>query len=241
MHAILGLLLVLAAVGALAGVARGASCPSVGGLAAVARRGGSFGSPYRVGPWPGLTWRGAGVLVVCAGMLVGGELIVGSPSRAWPDLVWLGLVDVAPPLVATCLVLAPGCTSAVCGVYLLGRSLASLVEPSLELPPLLLPSAVACDLAVWLRRADLRWPTRQVWRRRSRVQRGLTAWRAAFGGLAFGVVLALVEPPFRLLLGSDPSGWAASQQLLAAVSAGVGCALAGAALERITNRPRPSE
>jgi hypothetical protein len=204
-------------------------------------RAGGEGVAYRAGPWPGLTWRGAAVLLVCTGMLVGGELIVGSPRRAWPDLVWLGLVAVVPPLLATCLVLAPGCASAVCGVYLLGRSVASLVEPTLELPPLLLPSAVACDLVVWLRRADIRRPARQVWRRRSRVERLLTMRRAALGGLAFGVVLALVEPPFRLLLGSDPSGWTASQQLLAAASAGVACALAGAAIERITKRLWPPE
>jgi hypothetical protein len=173
-------------------------------------------------------------------MLAGGELLVGLPRRAWPDVLWVGLATVVPPLVGTCLVRAPGCASAVCGVYLLGRSLVSLVEPALELPPLLLPSAVACDVAVWLRRADLRPPRRgQVWRRRSRVERGLTTWRAALGGLAFGIVLALVEPPFRVLLGSDPSGWSASQQLLAAVSAGVGCALAGAAIERITNPANP--
>jgi hypothetical protein len=184
-----------------------------------------------------LTGRGAGVLLVCAAMLLGSELVVGTARRAWPDLVWVGVFAVVPPLVATCLVRAPGCASAVCGVYLLGRSLASLVEPRLDLPALLLPSAVACDLAVWLRRADLRPPgRRQVWRRRPRPDRRLTMWRAALGGLVFGLVLALVQPPFAILLGSDPAAWPVSQQLLAGTSAGVGCALAGAAIERITKR-----
>jgi hypothetical protein len=185
-----------------------------------------------------LTGRGAAVVLLCGCLLVGFELMAGSPRRAWPDVVWLGVLAVVPALVGTCLVRAPGCASAVCGVYLLGRSLASLVEPSLELPPLLLPSAVACDLAVWLRWADVRPRRRgQVWRRRARVERRVTTGRAALGGLVFGVVLAVVEPPFAMLLGSDPAGWAVSQQLLAATSAGVGCALAGAAIERITNRP----
>jgi hypothetical protein len=161
-------------------------------------------------------------------------------ARAWPDVVWLAVIGVVPPLVGTCLVRAPGCAVGVCGVYLLGRSVASLVEPSLELPPLLLPPAVACDLAVWLRRADLaaRGP-RQKWRRRARVERGVTVWRAALGGMVFGLVLAVVQPPFAVLLGSDPADWAWSQQALAGAVAGVGCALAGAAIERFTTGAGP--
>ena len=196
-------------------------------------------SPFRAGPWPGLTWRGAGVLVVCAWMLLGCELLVGIPRRAWPDLVLVGVLAVVPPLVATCVVRAPGCAAGVCGVYLLGRSLASLAEPTLALPPLLLPSALACDVAVWLRRPDLRRPTRQVWRRRSRSDRRLTTWRAALGGAAFGVVLTLVEPPYALLLGGEPSGWTATQQGLAGAVATLACTVAGAAIERITKGARP--
>ena len=178
------------------------------------------------------------MLLLCGCLLLGFELVAGSPQRAWPDLVWVAVVGVVPPLLGTCLVSAPGCAAGVCGVYLLGRSVASLLDPSLELPPLLLPSALACDLAVWLRRADLRPRTRQVWRRRARVERRVTTWRAALGGMLFGVVLAVVQPPFAILLGSDPAGWTPSEQVLAGALAGVGCALAGAAIERITKRAR---
>jgi hypothetical protein len=224
MHAILGLLVVVAATGALARLARGA------------------GSGYRRGPWPGLSGRGAGVLLVGSCMLFGIELGVGGPHQAWPELFWLGVLGVVPLLVGTCVVRAPGCASAVCGVYLMGRSLATLVEPRLELPPLLLPAAVALDMAVWLRRADLRWPVRRVWwRRRKRVERGMTIWRAAWGGVAFGVVLSLVEPPFAVLMGGDPARWAAEQVGLAGGLAALGCAVAGAGIEAITSalRGRP--
>jgi hypothetical protein len=207
------------------------------GVAGWAMRALARGAPgFRAGPWPGLTGRGAGVLLVCSAMLLGCELVVGLPGRAWPDLVWLSLVGVVPVLLGTAVVRAPGCASAVCGVYLMGRSLAALVEPSLELPPLLLPGAVACDLVVWLRRSDFRRPSRAVWRRRSRAPRQVTTSRAALGGAAFGVVLALVEPPFAVLLGSDPSGWSADQVGLAGGVAGLACALAGASIEAVTSR-----
>jgi hypothetical protein len=159
-------------------------------------------------------------------MLIGLELVVGMPRRAWPDLALVAVLDVAPAVLGTCIVRAPGCASAVCGVYLLGRSLASLLQPNLDLPPLLLPGAVACDLVVWLRRTDLRRPSRTAWRRSRQPPRILTTWRVALGGAAFGGVLALVEPPYAVLLGGEPSGWSAGQVALAGASA----VLAGAAL-----------
>jgi hypothetical protein len=171
-------------------------------------------------------------------MLLGGELVVGRVERAWPDLVWLAVLACVPPLVGTCIVRAPGCASAVCGVYLLGRSLASLVLPGVELPPLLLPAAVACDVVVWLRGADVRRGGRSRWRRAKRTQRSLTTWRVVLGGAAFGGVLALVEPPFAVLLGSDPLGWSAGQGSLAGGAAVLACALAGVSIEAITNRLR---
>jgi hypothetical protein len=193
-------------------------------------------SGYRAGPWPGLTARGAALLAACAWLLLACDFLLGSPERALPDLVWLAVVEAGPPLLATCLVRAPGCASAVCGVYLLWRSLPSLVDPTIELPPLLLPPAVACDLAVWIDPQDVRPLTRRVWRRRSRAERSLTTWRGGAGGVSFGVVLALVEPPFALFLGSDPSGWQPGDRLLAGALAAVACAAVGAGIQVLTRR-----
>jgi hypothetical protein len=242
---ILGLLIVLAALGALARLARGHSTPGgarqsdSGASSAPANhavRPGGAGSPYRAGPWPGLNARGAGLLLSFSWMLLGGELLLPKAqreARALPDLVLLAAVAVIPALLGTCLVQVPGCASAVCGVYLLGRSLPSLIDPSVEPPPLLLPGAVACDLVAWVRRADL-WPPRGVWRRRLRSTRNLTGRRAALAGAAFTTTLALVEPPYALLLGSDPGGWGAGDRLLAAGLAALAGFALGAGLERIT-------
>ena len=53
-------------------------------------------------------------------------------------------------------------------------------------------------------------------------------------GAGFGLALAVVEPPFALLLGSDPGGWSAGDRLVAGVSASL-CAAALAGFKRITS------
>ena len=198
-------------------------------------------SPYRAGPWPGLTPRGAAVLLGCALLLVCEDLLFGHPRRAMPDLPALSLLALVPPVLATRTVQMPGAASAVCGVYLLWGSVRTLVEPSVEPPPLLLPPAVAFDLIAWLRAADLlalgarpRDASSRLPRRR--VTRPLTTRRTSLAGAAFGLVLALVEPPFALLLGSDPSGWQMGDVALGGGLALVGGACLGAGLRAITDR-----
>src|SRR5260370_32640221 len=111
--------------------------------------------PYRLGPWPGLTPRGAGVLIGCALLIGLAQTLLGPPGTAVPDLPLLGLTALLPMALATRIVRAPGAASAACGAYLMPRALLSLAQPGLELPPLLLVPAVAFDLALWLQRGDL--------------------------------------------------------------------------------------
>ena len=205
--------------------------------------------PYRVGPWPGLTPSGAGVLLGCALLLGVAAALTGDPRRAMPDLPILALSSLAPLLVATRIVNAPGAASAVSGAYLLPRALISLLDPAVQAPPLLLVPALALDLTLWLRAADVHelaraWPGRtQPWRKResrpwrkreSRPTRRPGTWRRAAAGAVFGLALSLVEPPFAVLLGADPATWSASQIVPGAVLAVVGCALlsAGTGLAR---------
>ena len=153
----------------------------VGGLATwwLARGGG----PYRLGPWPGLSPRGAGLLLACAVLLAAGQLVLGPPQQPLPDLAQLAVVTLAPLALATRIVVAPGVASAVCGAYLLPRALVSLANSGVELPPPLIVPAMLFDLAVWLRRGDIRLPRwRQGWRRKTRIIRTITPWRAAIGG-----------------------------------------------------------
>ena len=91
--------------------------------------------PYRAGPWPGLTVRGA--LLILAHTLV-----LAAFAESWLPLT------VLPMLSATWLMRMPGVASAVLGAYLLPRSLLSLFIGA-TLPPLLLPSAMAFDVVVW--------------------------------------------------------------------------------------------
>lgn len=148
--------------------------------------------PYRAGPWPGLTPSGAIVLLLCA-------ILIGAFESAfnWRSLPVLAFGALGPMAVATRVVKTPGAASAVCGAYLLPRTLLTLASPDLALPPFLLVPAFAFDLALWLRRSDVRWPWRK--RRRPREVRRVTLSRAAFAGALFGVVLAAVQPSFELL------------------------------------------
>ncbi len=135
-----------------------------------------LGGPYRAGPWPGLTGRGAAVIVAHA-------LLLAVLTEAWPPL------SVLPVLSATLLMQVPGVASAVCGAYLLPRSLLTLLG-WLPMPPLLLAPAMAFDLIVWLRWDDLpRW--RGKWRKRDRRPREPRLWRVALAAAAFEVLLAL--------------------------------------------------
>jgi hypothetical protein len=223
--------------------------------------------PYRTGPWPGLTPAGAGVLLGCALLLAGGQLVLGDPRAPLPDLPLLAILAMGPMALATRLVGAPGAASAVCGAYLLPRTVLSLVDPSIEPPPLLLVPALAFDVSAWLRASDLAnlrylWPGNQsAWRRQRRGSRSLRptqadvtggvtprfyagGWRRGLvgprrcgrGRLAvasaiFGGMLALIEPPFAVLLGADPAVWSGSETSLwlAGGLAVLGCAIAGLA------------
>jgi hypothetical protein len=181
--------------------------------------------PYRAGPWPGLTPAGAGVLLGCALLLAGGQLIVGTPSRPIPDLPILAACAFAPLALATRLTRIPGAAAAVCGAYLLPRSLLSLVDPGLDPPPLLLVPALVFDLSLWLAAGDMAnlrnlWPGRQKpWRKRHRHPRQPGLFRAFLAGALFGLTLAVLEPPFVILLGADPATWSVP----AVIEAGAAC------------------
>jgi hypothetical protein len=168
-----------------------------------------------------LTPSGGVLLVSCAILLAGGQLLLGEPRRPWPDLVLLAVTTLLPLALATRIVQAPGAASAVCGVYLLPRTLISLIEPSIEPPPLLLVPALAFDLSAWLRASDP-W-----WRRRDRTVRRVTRRRATLAGAVFGLVLSVIVPPFALLLGGNAADWAAPDLWTATVASAIGCALIG--------------
>ena len=191
------------------------------------------GRPYRAGPWPGLTPAGAGVLLGCALLLAGGQLIVATPARPMPDLPILAAGAFAPLALATRLTQIPGAAAAVCGAYLLPRSLLSLVDPGLEPPPLLLVPALVFDLSLWLKAADLAnlahvWPTRrQAWGKRARHPCQPQKWRASLAGGLFGLTLAALEPPFVTLLGAEPATWSGPTVFGAAAVCAAICALLG--------------
>jgi hypothetical protein len=198
----------------------------------LARRGG----PYRAGPWPGLTFRGAGLLLAHALLLAGTQLMLGAAEvdlAARSALPWLPLVaagSVGTLVLAARLMCMPGAASAVCGAYLLPRSLASLLVPGLAPPPLLWPPTLALELALWLRGSDVaavvgvwrpRGPAalRRAWRPRDHRTRAFSARRAGFAGGVFGLLLATLEPAHALFLGSDPARWAAEHGVPAALAA----------------------
>jgi len=135
-----------------------------------------LGGPYRTGPWPGLTARGAALIVTHA-------LLLALLAELWWPLSALPLVS------ATVFMRMPGVASAVAGAYLLPRTLLSLLL-GVPLPLLLLAPAMAFDLIVWLRRDDL--PRRRNrWRRRVRQPRELQASRLALATAVFEALLVL--------------------------------------------------
>ena len=198
-------------------------------------------APFRWGPWPGLTGRGAAVLLADALLLAGTQWLLGTAEISVADraaLPWLPLVSAGAAgalALAAGLLRMPGAASAAVGVYLLVRSLPSLLLPALAPPPLLWPPTLLLDFVLWLRRDDLErlldaWPRsradrmRRAWRRRPKAgPRTFGPRRAAVAGALFGVALAVLEPPYDLLLGADPSRWqieaVAAAVLLSALSA----------------------
>jgi hypothetical protein len=175
------------------------------------------------------------VLLGCGVLLGFGQLVLGSPQRAWPDLALVGVSALVPLVVATRVVKTPGVAAAVCGAYLLPRTLISLVDASIEPPPLLLVPALAFDLCAWLRSSDLAnvrqaWPRARVsWRKRARQPRRITLVRGAIAGATFGIVWSLVEPPYAILLGADPSAWSGPALWWASAACVAGCAAIGSA------------
>jgi hypothetical protein len=110
-----------------------------------------------------------------------------------PRLIWLCLLSLGPVLLATATVRVPGVASAMCGAYLLPRSVLSLLQPGLPLPPLLLIPAMSFDLVVWLAWADLvwLWPSgRGEWGKKAHVVRAVRPWRL-FVASALFVLLGL--------------------------------------------------
>jgi hypothetical protein len=171
------------------------------------------------------------VLLLCAVLLAAIQVVVGTPGRPVPDLVILSLGALLPLAVATRIVDAPGAASAACGAYLLPRTLLSLMEPSLEPPPLLLVPALVFDLSLWARSADLArlksvWPRRQsMWRRRPpKVNRIRTPLRAAIAGGLFGLTAAGLQPTYAVLLGADASIWSGTLLWLAVALSVAACA-----------------
>jgi hypothetical protein len=133
--------------------------------------------PYRTGPWPGLTLRGAGLLLAHA-------VSLGLLTELWWPL------SVLPVLSVTLLMRMPAVASATCGAYLLPRAVLSLLL-GWPLPPFLLAPAMVFDLIVWLRRDDLpRW-RRNRWRKRVRRPRTLVPWRVAAAAAVFEGLLLL--------------------------------------------------
>jgi len=175
------------------------------------------------------------VLLGCALLLAGGQLIFAAPTRPLPDLPILAAASFVPMAVATRLTQVPGAAAAVCGAYLLPRSLLSLVDPALEPPPLLLVPAVVFDVSLWLRPSDLASlgslgnccprlrRRRTVAPKRNRAPRQPTPGRYALAGGLFGLTLAAIEPPLLVLLGADPATWSAANVAPAATVSAAAC------------------
>jgi hypothetical protein len=161
--------------------------------------------PYRAGPWPGLTASGATIVLACAVLLGVGQALVGPLRSALPDLPLVGVTALLPMAIAVRAIQTAGVASAVCGAYLLPRTLLSLLQPGLELPPLLLAPALAFDVALWLI--------------------PITRGRAAIAGGAYGVILSLVQPPFAIIIGGDPALWSGANLLLASAATIAACAV----------------
>lgn len=209
------------------------------GAAALRRLAAGHG-PSRLGPWPGLTPRGAGLVLAAALLLGGTQLLLGEAELdvgARRPLPWLPLSAVGAVgslTLAARLTHLPGAAAAACGAYLLPRALFSVAVPDVALPPLLWPPALALELALWLRRADAvalldLLPVRgaaarraRAWRPRDRAPRTVSRRRAALGGALFGLLLGTLEPSFERVLGGDATAWSGGPALAGALLAGMG-------------------
>jgi hypothetical protein len=177
-------------------------------------------SPYRAGPWPGITPSGAGILVGCAVFLAVGQALVGVPRQPLPDLPLVGLTALLPLALALRILQMPGAASAVCGAYLLPRATIALFQARLDQPPLLLVPTIVFEVLLWL------LATRT---RRLRPQP-----RAVIAGALFGALLASIEPSFRLFLGANPATWSGLGVWLAVIATAAVCA----AVAPVLNAPQ---
>ncbi|HEY2592994.1 MAG TPA: hypothetical protein VGK33_03750 [Chloroflexota bacterium] len=193
------------------------------------------GSPYRAGPWPGLTPSGAAMVLACAGFLAVGQVLIGPIVKPLPDLAVLGVTTLVPLALAERIVRVPGAATAACGAYLLPRSLISLLAPTIPQPPLLLVPTIAFELALWLDAShlavalDALLARLRVWSarpKRSTSSSGITFSRArsVVAGGVFGLVLSLVEPSYQIFLGGDPAIWTGPAVWVAALATTVICA-----------------
>jgi hypothetical protein len=204
--------------------------------------------PLRAGPWPGLTPRGALVLLLHAlvlAALLEAVAALGLDVEAPTTLPYLVLATggtVAILVLAEGITRTPGTGAAVCVAYLLPVALLSLIVPAAGPPPELMAPAILFDLSLWLRRDDLSrladaWPTQarrqaRLWRKRPDGARLISPPRASAAGAVFGLTLALLEPPTALLLGSRTTPLPGTEVLLLTVVAAAAGALAGFAATR---------
>lgn len=173
------------------------------------------GQPLRSGPWPGLTPRGAGVVLLHALVLGALLLLPGAiglslePATQIAYLALMSVLCVAVLVLAESILRVPGVGVAICAVCLLPLTLLSLMVPAVSPPLELVAPATIFDLVLWVRPSDARalldvWPrrsARRVWRRRDTRPRLVTPARAARAGASFGLVLAVLAPPSAELLG----------------------------------------
>ncbi len=159
------------------------------------------GPTLRSGPWPGLTPRGAAVVLLHA-LVLGALLLllaaVGLSLEPATQIAYLALasaLSVAVLVLAESIVRVPGVGVAICAVCLLPLTLLSLGSPpsrrrssSSRQPP---SSTWRSGCGRRTRRALLDvWPrrsARRVWRRRDTRPRIVTPARAARAGASFGL------------------------------------------------------
>jgi hypothetical protein len=170
------------------------------------------------------------MLLACAAFLAVGQSLVGPPHRPLPDLAVVAATALLPLAIGLRIVRMPGAAVAICGAFLLPASLISLLQPSIEPPPLLLIPALGFELVLWLRFSHLAsirglWTRTQPWRRkRTTTKSELPGSRhAALAGAVFGAILAVVEPPFRVFLGGDPATWSTPSALIVAPITALAC------------------
>jgi hypothetical protein len=223
-------------------------------LALIGRLGGDRAA-VRAGPWPGLTARGA-ALVLAHGLLLAALFgLLAALGLGLGPATAVAYLGVASAGAAAVLVLAarltrlPGAAVAAAVAFALPAIGLGLVRGDSP-PPELIAPAMTFELALWVRRDDLGglatvWPARarqRLWRRRSRAPRSFSPGRAALAGAAFGLVLSVLGPPMAVLLGASPTLPPRDTTLLAvglSLLAGAGAGYAAAALSPPTPaRPR---